>query len=108
MIQPNFVIPTLIPSETVEIIYDSFPLPHVSSSLLQMISGRQNAEKTNNVFNWFSKPNNKYPRIPDVQTRVFSQILNTTTIGSFFKLIITPEMVQEIADHTNRRIILID
>ena len=108
VIQPNFVIPTLSPSESVEMIYNSFPLPHVSFSLLQMISGRQNTKKTNNVFDWYSKPNNIDPPIPDVQTRVFRQILKTTTIESFFKLIITPEMVQEIADHTNRRIKLID
>ncbi len=69
------------------------------------IFDRQNKKKTNLLFCWYSKPNATFPFEPvKFKSRVVRQILNEVNIDYFFKLIITPEIVQDITNNTNTRI----
>jgi len=115
-------IPVIRRSETVEMINSEETILHSQllnvynsattfndispASCIGLILGRQ--KKSNVVFSWFPKPNRVYPPTTMIKTRVFQQIINQNSIEYFFKLIISPEMVQEIVDNTNRRIQLID
>ena len=64
------------------------------ASGIGLILGRQ--KKSDVVFSWFPKPNRVYPPPAMIKTRVFQQIINQNSIEYFFKLIISPEMIQDI------------
>jgi hypothetical protein len=75
---------------------------------MMLILGRYNKKKSNVLLSWYRKPNKEYHPSFENKSRIFPEISNEFKIESFFKLIITPEIVQEIADNTNIRIKLID
>ena len=78
------------------------------SSGMMTILGRLNKKKSNILFSWFRKPNKEYHPSFEYKARVFQKVSNEFHIEGFFKLIITPEMVQEITENTNIRIKMID
>jgi hypothetical protein len=96
------ITPSMIRSETFEM-YD-FTL----NTGMKLILGRYNKKKSNVLFSWYRKHNKEYHPSFENKSRIFPEISNEFKIESFFKLIITPEIVQEIADNTNIRIKLID
>jgi hypothetical protein len=73
-----------------------------------VIPGRQNKNKTSQAFTWYSKPDAKYIEKVEFNSRVYEEWENYKEIEYFFKLILTPDLVDEIVMHTNSRINLID
>ncbi len=73
-----------------------------------VIPGRQNKNKTSQAFTWYSKPDAKYIEKVEFNSRVYEELENYKEIEYFFKLIWTPDLVDEIVMHTNSRINLID
>ena len=74
-----------------------------------IILGRQNSKKTNIAFEWFDKPKVTFEEFPKMKAKILSEIENIEPlIETYFKMIVTLEMANRIAEYTNKKIKLIN
>ena len=73
------------------------------------ILGRTNKLLTNTVFEWFDRPFTLFETFTKMKTKVIPELENIEpSIEIYFKMLITPDMVDKITEFTNQKIGFID